>query len=378
VTASIDITPAQERARRAAQRQRRLFISAGLFYGVLSLWISNRLNADPVLGTISLGLLAAVLLIYALTFLRDERAGTVLLPILTALVFSVHIVFAIGVAPQAGEARFALLFGLLSIFLVLLGGTLHAVMIALALASAIALYGALLYLPGLTGSQFARLEALLYAVPFAAAAVAIARRFHADESEAMSLRQELQRRATSDELTGVSNRAHITLLAQNEFSRARRYGEPCSCLMVELDDPDAIAREWGVRGLGTIVQVLAGYCVVVMRHCDSFGRLSPYRFVALLPETKGEGALTLAERMCRDVAALEVAIDGAGARFSISIGAAEINVVDRSSGDLLRRASQALEDAIEQGRNCALLAAAPLLRSNEEVEKTVQSEAADS
>ena len=86
VTTLIDIAPAHERARRETQRQRRLFISAGLFYGALSLWIGNRLNADPALGTISLGLLVAVLLIYALTFLRDVRTRTVLLPILTALV----------------------------------------------------------------------------------------------------------------------------------------------------------------------------------------------------------------------------------------------------------------------------------------------------
>ncbi|MGZ6175934.1 MAG: GGDEF domain-containing protein, partial [Candidatus Binataceae bacterium] len=218
-------------------------------------------------------------------------------------------------------------------------------------------------------------EAVLYALPFVAAAVSIARRFHTDDTDAISLRHELQRRATSDDLTGVSNRAHITLLAQNEFARARRYGEPCSCLVVELDDPDTIAREWGVRGLSTIVQVLAGYCVVVMRHCDSFGRLAPYRFVALLPETAGEGALKLAQRMCRDIAALEVAIDGAGAHFSISIGAAEISIVDRSSGDLLRRAGQALEDAIEQGRNCALLAGAPSVQPNEEEKPALETTA---
>src|SRR5207253_10736256 len=118
------------------------------------------------------------------------------------------------------------------------------------------------YWPDRGGTPFGSFEALLYGIPLIAAAAAVARRFQADEVETASLRQELQRRATSDDLTGVSNRAHITLLAQNEFARARRYGEPCSCLMLELDDPDAITREWGGRALSTIVQILAGYCVV--------------------------------------------------------------------------------------------------------------------
>ena len=107
---------------------------------------------------------------------------------------------------------------------------------------------------------------------------------------AHALRQELERRATSDTMTGVSNRAHINLLAQNEFARARRYGEPCSCLMIEIDDHPGLAAAWGARAADTVAQVLTGYCVVVMRHCDSFGRLSPARFLALLPETTGDGA----------------------------------------------------------------------------------------
>jgi diguanylate cyclase (GGDEF)-like protein len=356
---------AQEHLHREGRRQRRLFIGAGLAYGLVSLWIGSRLDADPVLSTVSLGLLAAVLLLYGLSFLNDQRARLVLLPIMAALVFGVHIVFAVSALPAAGEARFALVFGLLALFLVLLGATWRAFTISLAVLSALALYGALVYLPRFDALAFHGAEALVYTAPFIASAFVIARRFQRDDTRTAELRNELQRRATSDDLTGVSNRAHITLLAQNEFARARRYGEPCSCLVLELDNPDQIAALWNGRALDTVVQVLTGYCVVVMRHCDSFGRLSPYRFLALLPETAGEGALTLAARMCRDIAALEVAVEGGRAAFTISIGAAEINVVDRSSGDLLRRAVQALEDAIEHGRGRAVLADAPLLNGDE-------------
>lgn len=178
--------------------------------------------------------------------------------------------------------------------------------------------------------------------------------------DAGAMRAELSRRATSDDISGVSNRAHISLLAQNEFSRARRYGEPYSCLMIEIENYDAMLSDRGRAAVNAIVQVFTGYCVVVMRHCDSFGRLSPSRFLALLPETPGAGATTLSNRMCGDLAALDVAFEGGSINFTVSIGLAEMHVVDRWGGDLLRRAEQALADARERGGNCAVYATPPI------------------
>jgi diguanylate cyclase (GGDEF)-like protein len=154
------------------------------------------------------------------------------------------------------------------------------------------------------------------------------------------------------------DRARINLLAQNEFARARRYGEPYSCLLLEIDRYDEIIRN-SVSAAEAVVHVFTGYCVVVMRHCDSFGRLAPSRFLALLPETPAGGAITLATRMCRDLAELGVMVEGAKLNFTVSIGVAELHASDRWAGDVLRRAEQGLEDAIERGRGCAEYAPVP-------------------
>jgi diguanylate cyclase (GGDEF)-like protein len=159
-------------------------------------------------------------------------------------------------------------------------------------------------------------------------------------------------------MTGVSNRPHITLLTHNEFARARRYREPFTCLMIEIDDFEAMSTD-RTRAGEVVVQVFTGYCVVVMRHCDSFGRLTPSRFLALLPETHAVGADILAQRMCKDLAGLDVMVDGEAFNFTVSIGLAELHVGDRSAGELLRRAARALDDAVEGGRNTVVLAAPP-------------------
>ena len=61
---------------------------------------------------------------------------------------------------------------------------------------------------------------VLGALAVAAAAIAAGILEH-ERRAAFALRTELERRATSDNMTGVSNRAHILQLAQNEFARAR-------------------------------------------------------------------------------------------------------------------------------------------------------------
>lgn len=342
----------------ARLRQRWLILCGGTTYAIASLWVSFRLGAPPDFAGASLALLPLLLALYGLTYARTPGPFLEINPLLLAVILGGHIVLGAGAAPQGSAARFALLFGLLAFYIVIAAPTLRSTLGALGLATLTAVGGALVYLPG-EHIAFAGIEGLVYFSPALATAVIAAVCFEHERSAAFELSIELERRATSDNLTGVSNRAHINLLAQNEFARARRYREPYAALMIEIDDYDALNAKGGQRAANVVVQVFTGYCVVVMRHCDSFGRLSPARFLALLPETQGAGAFTLAGRMCRDLAALEVMVEGQPVKFTVSIGATELQVTDRWAGDLLRRAEQGLEDAIERGRGNAVFAAPP-------------------
>lgn len=130
-------------------------------------------------------------------------------------------------------------------------------------------------------------------------------------------------------------------------------------MMIEIDGYESLSEAWGPIAMDTLIQVFTGYCVLVMRHCDSFGRLSPKRFMAILPETPGKGAQILGSRMCRELAMHDVVVDGEMLNFTVSIGAAEMASSDRWAGDLLRRVEQAIEDAIESGRAQSILAQPP-------------------
>jgi diguanylate cyclase (GGDEF)-like protein len=341
-------------------RQRWLILGGGTAYAIACLWVSFRVGTPPAFAMASLGLLAFTLAVYGLTYAKNARLSLLETnPALMAAAVSAHMVLGAASAPQGGGARLAALLTLVSLWVLIASPTRRATLAALATMTAVVAGGLFAYLPTTGVTHFGRGEALSYWLPALAATIAAAFYLERERQTAFDLRMELERRATSDNLTGVSNRAHINLLAQNEFARARRYREPFSCLMIEIDAYEDLIAQWSDAAATVVVQVFSGYCVVVMRHCDSFGRLSPARFLALLPETHGQGAHALASRMCRDLSNLEVMVGGSAVKFTVSIGAAELHPTDRWAGDLLRRVEQGLDDAIERGRNQAIFASPP-------------------
>lgn len=339
--------------------QRWLLLGGGSLYCLAGMWLSFRLgDATGVLGTYSVLLLAITIVLFLLSYLRFVQERSELLPILFALAYASHISVGIVDLPMEGSIRFALLMGFLCMFLAALSPTLLISLAAIAAVVIVALLSVLFLFP-FQNVPVDLLASFGYLSP--ALIIAIAGAFIADRTarEAFSFKWELSRRATTDELSGVANRTHIHVLAGNEFSRARRYHEPFSCLMFEIDGLEAVRDTWGDHAAHTICRVFAGYCVLVMRHCDSLGRLSERRFVALLPETPGTGALTLAKRMVDDLSRLEVNTYGEVLHFSVSIGVAEMTSTDQTGTDLLKRAEQGLEDAIEEGREQAIFASPP-------------------
>jgi len=341
-------------------RQRWLVLCGGAAYAIACLWISFKVNTPLVFAQASLGMLVFTLALYGLTYARNASLTLLeIIPGLMAVAVSSHMVLGTALAPQSGGVRLAALLTLLGLWVLIATPTLRATLAALAVSMGVAAAGLFVYMPGEGIAPFSAGETLSYGLPAFAAIAAAAFYLQRERQVALDLRLELERRATSDNLTGVSNRAHINLLAQNEFARARRYREPYSCLMIEIDGYESLIEQWGDEAADVVIQVFTGYCVVVMRHCDSFGRLGLFRFLALLPETQGTGAHTLATRMCRDLGALDVMVNGTAINFTVSIGATELHPTDRWAGDVLRRVEQALEDAIERGRNQAVFAVPP-------------------
>lgn len=348
-----------DRAAQMVLPQRWLLLIGGSIYCLAGIWIAAQADGQyNVLGDSSLALLTFTFVLFGASYSNFVQDRSELIPVLIALAYGVHITVGTMVAADGSGARFAALAALLLVFLAIMSPTLMIGFASVAAAILIAVLTTVFLYP--VDANFVTLvAAFAYLMPAGVLAITVSYLLDRTAREAFTYKWELSRRATTDELSGVANRAHIRVLANNEFSRARRYREPFSCLMFEIDGFSAIRDSWGDHAADTIARVFAGYCVLVMRHCDSLGRLSERRFLALLPETHGLGALTLAKRMVKDLKSLDVNTYGEVLNFTVSIGVAEMSKGDESGNALVKRAERGLEDAIQQGREQAVMAQAP-------------------
>lgn len=108
--------------------------------------------------------------------------------------------------------------------------------------------------------------------------------------------RELEHRAASDGLTGVSNRRHFDERLAQELQRAQREGEPVSLLLVDVDHfkryNDTLGHLAGDECLVQIAQILQAN---VRRSTDVVSRYGGEEFAVILPNTDPTGAWERAE-----------------------------------------------------------------------------------
>ncbi|MBF0332136.1 MAG: GGDEF domain-containing protein [Alphaproteobacteria bacterium] len=177
---------------------------------------------------------------------------------------------------------------------------------------------------------------------------------------ALGQRERMRRLASVDALTGIANRRHLLAIGDEEVERAKRYGRPFSVLMLDIDRFKAINDTYGHSTGDRVIQSLAVVAGAAIRECDVPGRLGGEEFAIVLPETSGDHAAALAERLRHAIAeASEVrSEDGESIRFTASIGVAALTPEDAGFSGLLGRADKALYAAKAGGRNRVVLAAA--------------------
>jgi diguanylate cyclase (GGDEF)-like protein len=175
--------------------------------------------------------------------------------------------------------------------------------------------------------------------------------FH-DISERKLLERELEQRAHTDVLTGLSNRRHFYELAEQEVARAKRYDTPLAVLMLDIDHFKKINDTYGHHIGDSVLQKLSEVCRRTLRENDIVGRLGGEEFAILLPEADNQRALEVAERLRLAVANSRIPLPKEGHfRFFISIGVTSFVETDENIDSMLRRADAALYASKHAGRN---------------------------
>ena len=176
--------------------------------------------------------------------------------------------------------------------------------------------------------------------------------------------EEARREAVTDDLTALYNRRACDKRLAEEVARAQRYGRPLSVLMVDVDHFKAVNDRYGHPGGDLVLKQVAQRLARQLRQVDVAARYGGDEFMVILPETPGESAALVADRICRAIAAETVAMpSGREAAFvrhardevsvTVSIGVASFPDDADTRDGLISAADRALYAAKHTGRNRA-------------------------
>ncbi len=162
----------------------------------------------------------------------------------------------------------------------------------------------------------------------------------------------LYHRATRDALTGLFNRGHFTELATQEIERARRFAEPLTVGLMDIDHFKRVNDTYGHDAGDQALIQFAGVCQQHARKIDLVGRLGGEEFVMLLPRANKEPAFEILQRLRLSVMeSRTTSSNGTVFNFTVSIGLASLRPHTKDLRELLRNADAALYKAKREGRN---------------------------
>ncbi len=167
------------------------------------------------------------------------------------------------------------------------------------------------------------------------------------------LLDQLEELATRDSLTSVFNRRRFIELYGEEMDRARRYGRPCSLILIDLDDFKLINDTHGHQAGDSVLGNAAAVFRNGLRSSDVLGRYGGEEFAVLLPETDPKTAAEIAERLRKNLEQSPTSHEGLSISITASFGVAGLSRPDPgiTSEKLLSRADEALYLAKRKGRN---------------------------
>ena len=176
----------------------------------------------------------------------------------------------------------------------------------------------------------------------------LARAFNAASSAFLNV----EARATIDRLTGVPNRESLLATLGVEIDKATRHYRPLSVAFIDIDRFKRINDTFGHKTGDAVLQRVARLVSGAIRSGDTFGRYGGEEFMLILPETRPEDAVALAEELRTLVMQEPMQLAGDNEiRITISIGIAGARGSELQIDMLVDRADTAMYSAKSMGRN---------------------------
>lgn len=164
----------------------------------------------------------------------------------------------------------------------------------------------------------------------------------------------LKNLANIDGLTGVYNNRFFQATMDKELSRSIRNRYHLSLILIDIDHFKGFNDTHGHLVGDFVLAEFSKVMAAALREYDTLARYGGEEFVVILPETKAQDALTVAEKLRNAVEKSPFREGKEEYRVTASFGVSSLSPDSEETlgkADLIKRADEALYEAKDKGRN---------------------------
>jgi diguanylate cyclase (GGDEF)-like protein len=158
--------------------------------------------------------------------------------------------------------------------------------------------------------------------------------------------------STRDAITGLPDEQYFWLRLREEHARTRRYGDPFTVAIVDVNSLESVNRTYGEIAGDAVLAHVAHVMEAAKRSSDVAVRLTDDQFALLLLDCDRDGASTFADRLQQYLNGQAATLIFQGRALTvpvgISIGLAAATNRETSSEELVARARHNLDAAKEE------------------------------
>lgn len=162
--------------------------------------------------------------------------------------------------------------------------------------------------------------------------------------------ERLEQMATTDKVTGATNRQVFDTLFDHVTKVSARNGAPVSLIAIDIDRFKQINDRHGHAAGDAVLRMLVAVVHDNIRSTDTLCRWGGDEFLVLLGDCDRRPAREVAEKICHDMRGRSVRHHGTEIRITISLGVTEYRHGE-TLHDLVGRCDTALYEAKRQGRD---------------------------
>ena len=164
-----------------------------------------------------------------------------------------------------------------------------------------------------------------------------------------NLEKRLKILSEKDPLTGAFNRRYFMQVLEQSYSISKRYKNPLSVLVIDIDNFKSINDTFGHEAGDSVLKGLVDFCQVSFRDADLFARLGGEEFAILFSGLDEDQLYNKLDDFRRDIAVSQTPYEHDQISFTVSLGVI-FNSVDPLAAQM-NAADEALYLAKENGRN---------------------------